>query len=86
MLAVFWVYKTVHEFAHAFAVKVWGGEVHEMGITLLVLAPVPYVDASAAWSFRDRHKRAGCRRGYYGGAVPWLRLRCLSGCRLSQGW
>lgn len=57
MLAVFWCIKTVHEFAHAFAVKVWGGEVHEMGITLLVLAPVPYVDASAAWSFRDRHKR-----------------------------
>lgn len=57
MLVVFWCIKTVHEFAHAFAVKVWGGEVHEMGITLLVLAPVPYVDASASWSFRDRHKR-----------------------------
>lgn len=57
MLVAFWGIKTIHEFAHAFAVKVWGGEVHEMGITLLVLAPVPYVDASAAWSFRDRHKR-----------------------------
>ncbi len=57
MLLVFWCIKAVHEFAHAFAVKVWGGEVHEMGITLLVLAPVPYVDASAAWSFRERYKR-----------------------------
>ena len=57
MLVAFWGIKTIHEFAHASAVKIWGGEVHEMGLTLLVFAPVPYVDASAAWSFRDRHKR-----------------------------
>ncbi len=57
MLLVFVVIKVVHEFAHAFAVKMWGGEVHEMGVTLLVLAPVPYVDASAAWGFRDKYKR-----------------------------
>lgn len=57
MLLMFMIIKTVHEFAHAFAVKMWGGDVHDMGITLLVLAPVPYVDASAAWGFRDKHKR-----------------------------
>ena len=57
MLLMFILIKAMHEFAHAFAVKMWGGEVHEMGITLLVLAPVPYVDASAAWGFRDKHKR-----------------------------
>ena len=57
LLLIFILIKGVHEFAHAFAVKMWGGEVHEMGITLLVLAPVPYVDASAAWGFRDKHKR-----------------------------
>jgi len=49
--------KVCHEFGHAYAVKLWGGEVHEMGITLLVLMPVPYVDASAAWTFRERKKR-----------------------------
>lgn len=49
--------KLVHEFAHAFAIKIWGGEVHEMGVTLLVLAPVPHVDATACWAFRDKHKR-----------------------------
>ena len=58
MLLTFVVIKVVHEFAHAFAVKMWGGEVHEMGITLLVFAPVPYVDASAAWEIRDKYKRA----------------------------
>lgn len=57
MTLMFVLIKTVHEFGHAFAVKMWGGEVHEMGITLLVLAPVPYVDASAAWGFRDKRKR-----------------------------
>ena len=57
MLGLFIAIKSVHEFAHAFAVKQWGGEVHEMGITLLVLAPVPYVDASAAWIFPDKRKR-----------------------------
>ncbi|MEP3825086.1 MAG: HlyD family efflux transporter periplasmic adaptor subunit [Marinobacter sp.] len=58
MLVTFVVIKAIHEFAHAFTVKMWGGEVHEMGITLLVLAPVPYVDASAAWEIADKYKRA----------------------------
>ncbi len=57
MLLMFVLIKLVHEFSHGFAVKMWGGEVHEMGITLLVLAPVPYLDASAAWGFRDKYKR-----------------------------
>lgn len=58
MLPIFIFIKVIHEFSHAFAVKIWGGEVHEMGISLLVLAPVPYVDASSAWGFRDKYKRA----------------------------
>ncbi|NNF15275.1 MAG: peptidase M50, partial [Gammaproteobacteria bacterium] len=55
---VFTVMKVIHEFAHAFSVKLWGGEVHEMGISLLVLMPVPYVDASASSAFRDKYRRA----------------------------
>lgn len=57
MIALFPIMKAFHEFAHAYTVKVWGGEVHEMGITLLVLMPVPYVDATAAWAFREKYKR-----------------------------
>ena len=49
--------KALHEFGHAFATKVWGGEVHEIGIMLLVFMPVPYVDASAASAFKEKHKR-----------------------------
>ncbi len=49
--------KVFHELGHAYAVKRWGGEVHEMGVMLLVLFPVPYVDASAASAFRNKYQR-----------------------------
>ena len=48
---LFPVLKLLHEFGHAYAVKAFGGEVHEMGVMILVLTPVPYVDASAAGPF-----------------------------------
>ncbi len=54
---LFPVIKALHEFGHAFAVKVFGGEVHEMGIMLLVLSPVPYVDASASSAFANKWQR-----------------------------
>lgn len=54
---VYPVVKALHELGHAWAIKRWGGEVHEIGIMLLVLSPVPYVDATAAWSFPDKHRR-----------------------------
>jgi len=60
LLLLFFIYpvvKLLHELGHAFSTKIWGGEVHEMGIMLLVFMPIPYVDASSAWSFRDRKKR-----------------------------
>lgn len=49
--------KAFHEFGHAFAVKKRGGEVHEMGIMMLVFTPMPYVDASAASAFRNKSER-----------------------------
>lgn len=49
--------KSLHELGHAYAIRKWGGEVHEIGIMLLVLSPVPYVDASASWGFADKRKR-----------------------------
>ncbi len=57
LYAAFTVAKLIHEFGHAFAVKAFGGEVHAMGVTLLVFTPIPYVDATAAWAFRERWKR-----------------------------
>src|SRR4026208_2321931 len=66
--------------AHAFAVKAYGGQVHEVGITLLCLTPVPFVDASGSGAFADKRERVaggaggvagrggGGRRGGGGGA------------------
>ena len=49
--------KALHEFGHAFAIKIRGGEVHEMGMMFLVLTPIPYVDASAANGFTSKWER-----------------------------
>ncbi|HAM70282.1 MAG TPA: hypothetical protein DCM86_01390 [Verrucomicrobiales bacterium] len=49
--------KTVHEFGHAYACKVFGGEVHSMGVMLMIFTPVPFVDATASWGFRSRWHR-----------------------------
>ncbi|BCS96176.1 hypothetical protein DSLASN_18080 [Desulfoluna limicola] len=54
---VYPVLKLFHEFGHAFAVKKWGAEVHEMGVMFLVFVPMPYVDASASTAFSDKKKR-----------------------------
>jgi len=54
---VFPLLKLLHELGHALTVKTRGGEVHEMGVMILVLTPVPYVDASSAWAFRSKWQR-----------------------------
>jgi putative peptide zinc metalloprotease protein len=55
---VFPAIKALHELGHATATKAGGGEVHDMGIVLLVLLPVPYVEASAASVFKSKYQRA----------------------------
>ncbi|MHC4165644.1 MAG: efflux RND transporter periplasmic adaptor subunit [Planctomycetota bacterium] len=55
--------KIVHEFSHAFACKTYGqlnqagAQVHRMGVMFLVLFPLPFVDASCAWAFRNKWHR-----------------------------
>lgn len=49
--------KTLHEFGHAFLCRHFGGEVHDMGVMLLIFTPLPYVNATSAWAFRERWKR-----------------------------
>jgi len=57
LLLVWPCMKAAHELAHALAVRRFGGRVHEVGIALLVLMPVPYVDASDASLFARRRER-----------------------------
>jgi putative peptide zinc metalloprotease protein len=52
------VIKALHELGHATAIKAGGGEVHDLGVIVLVLLPVPYVEASAATIFRSKYQRA----------------------------
>ena len=58
LLVTYPLVKALHELGHAWAVKRWGGEVHEMGVMLLVFMPVPYVDASDSAAFPSRWHRA----------------------------
>jgi putative peptide zinc metalloprotease protein len=55
---VYPVLKVLHELGHATATKAGGGEVHDLGIILLVLLPVPYVEASSATTFKSKYQRA----------------------------
>ncbi len=57
LILIYPVVKGVHELAHAFAVKIRGGEVHEMGVMVLVFMPLPYVDASSASAFQSKWRR-----------------------------
>lgn len=56
---VFPLLKLVHELGHGYAARAGGAEVREMGVMLIALAPVPYVDASGAAAFRSKWRRAG---------------------------
>ena len=49
--------KLLHELGHGIACKLHGGEVHDMGVMLLLFLPVPYVEASSAWTFADKRAR-----------------------------
>ena len=51
------VVKALHEFGHAYFCRKFGGEVHVMGVMLMIFTPMPYVDATSAWGFRERWKR-----------------------------
>lgn len=57
MAVIFPVLKALHELGHGLVTKSRGGEVHDMGIMLLVLFPVPYVDASSSSAFVKKTDR-----------------------------
>ncbi|MCA9168520.1 MAG: efflux RND transporter periplasmic adaptor subunit, partial [Planctomycetales bacterium] len=57
-LGVTWLLlKGIHEFAHAFVCKRFGGRVGACGMVLLLLVPLPYVDVSSAWRFTSKRQR-----------------------------
>lgn len=60
---VFALTKFLHEFGHGFACKYYGqkngtgGNVNTMGLAFLLLTPVPYVDATSSWAFKNKWQR-----------------------------
>ena len=57
MMAIYPLIKSLHELGHAYATKIWGGEVHEIGVMMLVFIPMLYVDASASAAFAHKRRR-----------------------------
>ena len=51
------VIKLMHELGHAFSAKIQGAEVHEMGVTFLLVMPIPYVDVSTVSFLRSKRQR-----------------------------
>lgn len=49
--------KALHELGHGLMLKAFGGQCHEMGLMFLVLAPIPYVDASQTVALQRRYQR-----------------------------
>lgn len=57
-LGVAWLMlKVIHESAHAIVCKRHGGEVREVGVALILFAPVAYVDVTSCWRFASRWPR-----------------------------
>lgn len=63
LYVAFGILKMIHELSHAFACKALGmrngtgGEVHVIGLMMLVFMPVPYVDVTSAWAFQSKWQR-----------------------------
>jgi putative peptide zinc metalloprotease protein len=70
-IAATWgVLKILHEMSHALVCRRYGGEVREMGVVFVLLAPLAYVDVTSAWRFRSKWQRMHtAAAGMY---IEWL--------------
>lgn len=65
--------KILHELAHGWVLRHLGGEVPEAGISFIVLFPMPYVDATDAWTLQRGQRM--CVSG--AGMVMDVLLACI---------
>ncbi len=57
-LGLTWVaLKGLHEVSHGAVCKKYGGRVREMGLVLILFAPIAYVDVTSSWRFRSKWQR-----------------------------
>jgi putative peptide zinc metalloprotease protein len=50
--AKFW-----HELGHGLVCRFFGGEVRSLGVMMVILTPMPFVDASSSWGFPNKWHR-----------------------------
>lgn len=55
--AIWVVLKLVHELWHGLVCKLYGGDVREAGVMLLLLIPLGYVDTSSSWNFPSKWQK-----------------------------
>lgn len=51
------IMKLFHELAHSSVIKKYGGSVNTLGIMFLILTPLPYMDATHSWFFKNKYHR-----------------------------
>ncbi len=73
--------KVVHELAHAFACKRYGGECHELGAMLLAFTPCLYCNVSDSWLMKNRWHRIAIA-----GAGIYIEVLMASICVLLWHW
>ncbi len=60
-LALIWlltiVVKIIHEFGHGLTCKHYGGEVHEMGLMMMIFSPFLYADVTDSYVFPNKRHR-----------------------------
>lgn len=60
-LALIWVLtivvKIIHEFGHGLTCKHYGGEVHEMGLMMMIFSPFLYADVTDSYVFPNKRHR-----------------------------
>ncbi|MBN1765134.1 MAG: hypothetical protein JW860_07745 [Sedimentisphaerales bacterium] len=57
LFLAFWLVKALHEFGHGLTCKNYGGEVHELGLLLLVFMPLLYCNITDSWTFASKAQR-----------------------------
>jgi putative peptide zinc metalloprotease protein len=50
--------KLFHETCHGLLCKKYGGDVNAFGLAFLVFTPLPYVDVTSSWDFKNKWHRA----------------------------
>ncbi|MBF0098730.1 MAG: hypothetical protein HQM05_15510 [Magnetococcales bacterium] len=81
----FLIAKLLHEFSHAAVCKRFGGEVHKLGVMLLIFAPMPYVDATSAWGFKQRSRRILVSLAGVGAELAFAAVAALTWANTAPG-